>query len=724
MSVTLPNFTRRTFVRASAAASGALVLGFDWLAGSRAQAAEGIETSGNPIAEAPEGFQPNAYLRIEPDGKIILMAPNPELGQGVKTSLPMIVAEELDADWSQVEVQQAPLNPEGFGPQYAGGSNSVWSNWTGMRRAGATARTMLVAAAAAEWNVPAARLKTADSVITDPASGRSVRYAEIAPKVDPSNLPSEVKLKERDEFRLLGKRIPQTDNARIFTGQPLYGADLEAEGMAIGTIIHPPAFGAKLKSFDTETLNGVSGVKQVFSFDDCVVIFAETTWEAFEARKRLRIDWEMPEKRENSTQQFDEARALLDHPPTEVLRDIGNVDVALERAAHVIEATYEVPFLPHATLEPMNCFADVRADRALVRGPMQVPAGARRQIAKALDLPEDKVRVEMTRIGGGFGRRLANDFAYEAAIASKIAGCPVKLVWTREEDMARGMYRPAGVYRYRAGIDVNGNIVAWHVQVAGIGHPKPVTSSNFPAGSIPNFRIDTRAIDSKVTTMPWRAPNNNICGYLDQTFIDYVAAEIGKNPLAIRRELLDRAAANPNQDEVDYEVPRYRAVLDTVAKMANWGERKEAGVFQGLATRFCHRSYAAQIAEVSVTDDGKLKILRVYCALDCGLVVNRSGAENQVEGGIIDALGSICFGEVSIAESKAVQQNFNAYRLIRMSEAPPEIVIQFVETDYAPTGLGEPSFPPAPPALANAILAATGKRITRLPFAKSGVVSV
>jgi isoquinoline 1-oxidoreductase beta subunit len=289
--------------------------------------------------------------------------------------------------------------------------------------------------------------------------------------------------------------------------------------------------------------------------------------------------------------------------------------------------------------------------------------------------------------------------------------------------MARGMYRPAGVYRYRAGVDAEGNLEGWHVQVVGIGHPKPTTTSNFPAGSVPHFRIDTRAIDSEVTTMPWRAPNNNICGYLDQTFIDHIAAEIGKDPLDFRRELLDRAAANPDTTKVDYEVKRHRAVLDAVAKMANWGERRDPGVFMGIATRFSHRSYVAQVAEVSVSEAGELRVHRVHCAVDCGIVVNRSGAENQIEGGIIDAIGSIWFGELTIAESKAVQRNFDRYRLIRINEAPPEINIRFLETDYAPTGLGEPSFPPAPPAVANAIFAATGKRITRLPFLKSGVIT-
>ncbi|MFP4281281.1 MAG: molybdopterin cofactor-binding domain-containing protein [Opitutales bacterium] len=708
----LPPVSRRSFIKASAAAGGGLLLGIHLVRPARATAAD--------PANPPENQAANAYLRVAPDGRVTLLSPNPEIGQGVKTAMPMVVAEELDVPWEQVSVEQAPLDTEAYANQFAGGSLSITLGWDALRKAGASGRYLLRAAAAQEWDVPLADVETrGDGFVHHPKTGNKLAYGALTATAATLEVPDSPPLKDPKDFRLLGSSIKNVDNRAILTGQPLYGIDTRREGMRYAAVARPPAFGAKLKSVDSSAAEDMPKVEKVVRLENSVAVIAGGTWEAFKARDALELEWEMPDPRESTRQQFADAAKLLEGPPEQVRRADGDVEAGLQAAAQVIEATYEVPFLPHAMLEPLNFYADVREDRVELHGPTQVPAQARTEVAKLTGLPESKITVTMTRQGGGFGRRLHTDSVIEAAAVSQAAGLPVNVVWTREDCMTAGFYRPAGLYRFRAGLDEEGKLSTWHLALAGIGNESPVAVGNFPAACVPNFQIDSRAVPGKVTTLWWRAPNNNICGFLDQTFLDEIAHTLGKDPLAFQLELLEIAAKEP-VGELSFDPARYRRVLETAAEMAAWGTSPGEGIHAGIAARYSHRSYVAQVAHVSV-NDGRLKVHKVFCAVDCGIVVNRSGALTQIEGGIIDGIGSCWFGDLPIQDSAATAKNFDRYRLIRLREAPA-IETRFIESDLHPTGLGEPSLPPAPAAVANAIFAATGQRIRKVPFVQSGVI--
>jgi isoquinoline 1-oxidoreductase subunit beta len=701
--------SRRSFLKTTAFAGGALLLGFDpFLTG-------GSVVSLKDLSAVPGGvsFQPNAFIRIGADGIITIMAPNPEIGQGVKTSLPLLVAEELDVDWNTIQVEQAGLDTKNFNRQSAGGSGSIRSSWKSFRKAGATARKMLVEAAAGTWNVNADECYTEKGFVIHKPSGKKLSYGDLAEKASQLKVPSDVNLKDSKEFNLIGKRIHNVDNRKIVTGKMDFGIDTKREGMLYAMVARPPAFGKKLKSFDDKGALSVAGVKKVLQAGNKIAVLATSTWSAKKGRDALKIEWEDDGKPENTTDHLEAFAKLVTQKTDKPKRNDGDVDSSFPNAAKIIERTFVAPFLPHAPMEPMNFFADVHDDAVELYGPTQTPSRARSDVSKLLKIPEEKITVGLSRMGGGFGRRLQSDYAVEAAEISNLAKAPVQVMWTREDDMQAGFYRPAGMYSYKAALDKDNQLIGWHLKAAAINSGNASRENSFPAGAVPNFRIDSHNLESKVTVGAWRAPTHNFIAFAEESLLDEIAHTAGKDPVAFHLELLDKAKSNPT-GTVEYDPERYKTVIKTAAEMGNWGKKADNGIYKGFGAHFSFGSYVAQVAEISVKDN-KIKVHKVFCAVDCGQVVNLSGAETQVEGGIIDGLGVALYGKLTIENGKAVQKNFNAYNLIRISDAP-DVEVKFIENNIDPTGLGEPGLPPIAPAVCNAIFAATGKRITKLPI--------
>ncbi|MEZ4774129.1 MAG: molybdopterin cofactor-binding domain-containing protein [Bacteroidia bacterium] len=701
---TSTKFDRRSFLKVTSLAGGGMLLGFNWMYGCRPPAANTTPAVVSDI---------NAYLKIASDGVVTIIAPNPEIGQGVKTSMPMIIAEELDVAWEKVRIEQGGLDSQNFQRQVAGGSGSIRSSWEGLRQAGATARQMLIEAAAARWQVPVSECTTDNGHVLHAASDKKLSYAELATEAAGVTPPENVQVKDFSQFKILGKRIPNSDNRRIVTGKMPYGIDTTREGMKIAVILRPPAFGQTLDTVDDTDAKAMPGVDAVLTFDNKIAVVGNSTWEVLKGREALKVTWKAPAKPESTDAHLAIFDQLIQKNADKPQREDGNAPAAIKKAAKVIEAVYEAPFLPHNTMEPMNFFAHVREDGVELLGPTQTPARAREEVAKMLDIPEEKVTVMMTRMGGGFGRRLRTDYALEAAMVSKLAGVPVKVVWTREDDMTGGIYRPAGKYRYQAGIDAEGNLIAWHCRAAAINTGNATRQNSFPAGALPHFRVDSHNVESAITTGAWRAPNHNFVGYCEESFMDEIAHELGKDPVQFRLDLLEKAKSKPGGN-VDYNPERFQQVIRQVAEKAGWGKPMPEGVFQGFGCHFSFGSYVAQIAEVSVTG-GEIKVHKVTSVVDCGLVVNLSGAETQVEGGMVDGLGTARFGELTFENGMPQKSNFDKYRMIRMRETP-EMEVHFVQSSENPQGLGEPGLPPVGGAVANAIFAATGKRIRKLPF--------
>ena len=664
---------------------------------------------------ADEVFAPNAFLKIDGSGIVSLMAPNPEVGQGIKTALPMLVAEELEVDWAKVVIIQAPLNTKDFTRQVAGGSGSIRSSWDSFRKAGATARQMLIEAGAQTWGVPVDECYAEKGFIVHRSSGKKLGYGELASKAASVAVPTDVKLKDAKDYKLIGSRIRNVDTKSIVTGKPLYGIDTKIEGMLYTMVARPPAFGKKLKSVDDTAARAIPGVKNVVTWENRVAVLATSTWVAKKGRDALKIEWE-DDGRLDSTEEISAMfKDLVQKKHDQPKRKDGDVDAALASASKVVESVFEAPFLSHAPMEPMNFFAHVKDDGSVcMTGPTQTPARTRADVAKALNIAEDKVFVGMTRQGGGFGRRLQADYSLEAAMISSIAKAPVQVIWTREDDQQGGFYRPAGMYRYRAAIDSNNDFTAWYLIASGVNQGNASRENSFPAGAVKNFQVDSHNLESKITVGPWRAPNHNFIAFTEESFIDEIAHALKKDPVAFRLELLDRAKAN-TFGKVDYDVERYKAVVKTAADMGKWGTQGVNKIYKGFGAHFSFGTYVAQVADISITD-GKVKVHKVYCAVDCGRVINYAGAENQIEGGIIDGLGHALYGELTFDKGTAKQKNFNTYKLIRMVDAP-EIEVKFINTDASPQGLGEPCLPPIAAAVSNAIFAATGQRLRKLPIA-------
>ena len=726
MTLIKTTYNRRSFLKSGSLAGGGMILGFSWLASCK--------PSPEQVSNIPkEWFDINSFLKIGDNGMVTIMSPNPEIGQNVKTSMPMIVADELGVDWKNVIVEQAPLNTDIFQRQLAGGSQSIRVGWSGLRMAGATAKHMLVAAAADTWQVDASEITVDAGVISHTASNNSAGFGDMASKAATMPVPEEVKLKETNDFDIIGTDRRNVDGPNIITGKPLFGIDIQEEGMMIAMIVHPPAFGMTYKSMNADAVKSMPGIKDVFpidvykddtekqwsdagGIDKLVAIVGESTWQCMQAKKALNVEWEESSALE-STEGHDEALTkLLNTSSKQPARKDGNVASAFKKADKVIERTYSAPFLAHNTMEPMNFYADVTAERALFNGPIQTPEFLEKTLASRLGMPVEKIDIKMSRMGGGFGRRLYGTFGVEAAVISQHMKAPIKLVYTREDDMTQGTYRPTYKVKYKAGLDKEGNLIAWHVKGAG-SNDDLLFENRFPAGAVDNYLAEKFSLETNVTTGAWRAPRSNFVAGAEQAFLDEVAETAGKDPIEFRLELFDRAIKNPvgEPEKNDYDPVRYAGVLKLVREKSGWDGSKKNGAARGVSAYYCHNSYVAQVLDLA-TDSKSPKVTKVWCAVDCGIVINPMAAKNQIEGGIIDGIGHATYSEMTFEDGKPQHKNFDTYRLIRHKEAPKEIESFFVDNGIDPTGLGEPSLPPIIGALANALYKATGQRHYNQPF--------
>lgn len=662
-----------------------------------------------------EWFDLNAFLSIADNGKVTIMSPNPEVGQNVKTSMPMIVADELDVDWKDVTVKQAPLNSESFTRQVAGGSQSIRQGWQSLRMAGATAREMLKNAAAKKWNVSAGDCKTEAGFVIH--GNDKISYGEIATLAATMEVPTEVRLKAPSEFKIIGTDRRNVDVEGVITGKPLYGVDIKREGMVHAVVLRPPAFGLKLKSFDDSDARKINGVSDVLQFGNKIAVLANSTWAALKGQRALKAEWEEDTKLESTTYHDKKMRDLLTTKSVEPKRSDGNAKAQFGKANKVIEKTYEAPFLPHNAMEPMNFFANVTAEKAELIGPIQTPERTRARVAELLGRPESEVTIDMTRMGGGFGRRLYGDFALEAAEISSLAKVPVKVIFSREDDMTAGTYRPGSKYKFKAAIK-NGKLVAYHLVGAGVNMGNATRENNFPACALDHYLVESHELKSNITTGAWRAPITNFLAFAEQSFLDEVASELGQDPVQFRLDLFARAKENPVGD-LQYDVDKSVGVIKLAAEKSGWGKAPE-GVYQGFSTYYSHNTYVAEVADVVMQGNNPV-VQKVTCAIDCGIVVNPIAAINQVQGGVIDGIGHAMFGDFTFENGQPQSKNFDKYRMIRMKEAP-QVDVHFVKSDNDPTGLGEPSLPPAGGAIANAIAKATGKRFYKQPFIKEQIM--
>ncbi|HYC87105.1 MAG TPA: molybdopterin cofactor-binding domain-containing protein, partial [Chryseosolibacter sp.] len=603
METNRPN--RREFLKIAATTSGGLLLGFHW--NDSSACAMEVLSNGDAIALADIPF--NSYLSIAPDGIVTIFSPNPELGQNIKTSFPMIVAEELDADWSKVKVVQAALDTKKFERQLTGGSGAIPHSWERLRKAGATARHMLVEAAAKRLGLPAAAMTTGNGFVIHAETGRKLGYGELATEASSIPVPAEVKLKAIRDFKLIGTPVPNVDNLPMITGKPLYGIDFYREGMLHAMIQRPQAFGMKLKSVDSAAAKSMPGIVDVVTFKNNVAVVGKSTWQVSKARKALKIEYEREGNIESSP---DHDKIFLDllngNEGVTVKRKDGDVDVAFANAAKVVTREYQCPFLPHNPMEPMNFFAHVREDGVELIGPTQTPDMARNETAKLLGLAPDKITLELTRLGGGFGRRLKADYVLEAAELSSIIKAPVKVIWTREDDMGGGSYRPAVRYRFSAALDAQGKLIGYRLRGVGINAGNTTREDNFPSGAVDNLLIETVEYKSPITTGAWRAPITNFLAFAEQSFLDEVAFEAKADPVKFRLELLEKAKQSP-VGAIKYDIARMKGVIELAAEKSGWGTRKN--VAQGFSVYFSHRSYVAQVADIEVKN-GKPVLQKIH----------------------------------------------------------------------------------------------------------------
>ena len=698
------NLSRRNFLKTSVLASGGMLIGFNFLQACKPEAKM-------PVDIASLNFNDfNAFIKISDEGYVTIYSPNPEIGQGVKTSMPMIIAEELDVEWNKVNVAQGALDTKNFTRQVAGGSQSIRQGWDALRQTGATAKQMLINAAAVKWNVDASTCTASKGTITN-ANGETLSYGEVVKEAAVLEVPENVTLKETTEYTIIGKDAVNVDIDKIITGKPLFGLDYKAENMLIASVLRPPSFGQKLESFDDSKAKEVSGVVNVLKFGDKVAVLANSTWAAMKGKKAITAKWSnnKPESTENHNKILTD---ILDGKKFNTRREDGDVNKAFSEADKVIERTYHSPFLPHNCLEPMNFYANVTADKVHLVGPIQTPQWTVNRVAQLLERKVEEIHCEMTRMGGGFGRRLYGDFALEAAEISSLASTPIKVVFSREDDMTAGTYRPAIKYRIKAALK-DGKVTGYHLKEAAInGNMYGLIPNFFPAGCIPNYKVDTGNYKSNITTGAWRAPYTNFLAFAEQSFFNEIANELGKDHTNLVLELLQNVKGTTDK-RIEYSGQRMEDTIKLVKEKANWG-KKEEGVYQGFAAYYSHNTHVAEVAEV-VLKDGYPVVQKVTAAVDCGIVVNPTGAVNQVQGGVIDGIGHAMYGDFSFKDGKPEFQNFDKYRLIRMQETP-QVDVHFVQNDKSPTGLGEPGLPPAGGAVANAIHNALGQRLYSQPF--------
>ena len=741
-TTTGPGLSRRTILKAAAAAGGGLLLQA-WLAPlARADA---------PLA--PEGAVAglNAFIRIAPDGVVTIMSKNPEIGQGIKTMLPMVIAEELDVDWANVRIEQASLDEASFGRQFAGGSMATPLNYDPLRRVGAAGRQMLVAAAARRWGVLASDCRTEPGIVLHAASGRSAGYGVLASLAATMPVPdlAEVPLKDPAGFRIIGRPIPGIDNAALVTGRPLFGIDVTVPGMLHAVFHKCPVFGGTVKSANIEAIKALPGVHDAFivkaaeanrhgdpqGVADGVAIVAKSWWVANRARGTLEVEWDEGPNAAQGSEGFAQGAArLAQAAPASHLRRDGDVAAALTGAAQVVEAAYSYPFLAHLSLEPQNCTAHVLDGKVVLWAPTQAPAAGAKLVAATLGISESDVTVHMTRVGGGFGRRLRNDAMAEAAWIAKRVGAPVKLLWTRPDDVRHDFYRPAGFHFLRGGLDAKGGLIAFSDHFVTFGRGGKAADSaamgadEFPARLVPHLAYGQSLMELGVPTGPLRAPGSNGLAFVFQSFLDELAHRAGRDPVEFQLALLGErrvlASSTGRADpQRDFDTGRMRDVLSAVAEMAGWSRRQAlpARTGMGVAAYFCHLGYFAEVVQVTVAAEGAIRLDKVWIAGDVGRqIINPSGAAQQVEGAALDGLGAALGQAVTIDRGRVVQANFDTLRPLSMDRAPP-VEIRFLTSDHPPTGLGEPALPPVIPALCNAIFAATGRRVRSLPIDPQGL---
>ena len=699
------NFSRRNFLKTSVLAGGGMLIGFNLLSACRPEAIVPVDISKLNFNDF------NAFIKISEEGYVTIFSPNPEIGQGVKTSMPMIIAEELDVSWDKVSVAQGLYDPVNYQRQVAGGSQSIRFGWDALRQTGATTKQMLVNAAAAKWSVEASTCSASQGIITN-ANGETLGYGEVVKEAAILEIPENVSLKESKDYNIIGQDIKNVDIHKIITGKPLFGLDYISEGMVYASVLRPPAFGKKLASFDDRITKGINGVLEVVKFGDKIAVLGSNTWAAMKGKKALVAEWKNDAKLESTKDHDTELFKILNGKKFETNREDGNVESAFRNADKIIERTYESPFLPHNCMEPMNFYAHVTPEKVHLVGPIQTPAWTASKISKLLNRKPEEIHLEMTRMGGGFGRRLYGDFAEEAAQISNITKKPIKVVFSREDDMTAGTYRPAIKYRIKASIK-DGKITGYHLKEAAInGNMYGLIANFFPAGCIPNYKVSTANYKSKITTGAWRAPYTNFLAFAEQSFFNELATELDKDHPSLLIELLQNVKGTKDE-RIQYSPERMEETIKLAVKKSNWGNTTE-GTYQGFSAYYSHNTHVAEVADI-VMKNGMPLVKKVTVAVDCGIVVNPLGAKNQVEGGVIDGIGHAMYGDFSFKEGTPQAVNFDNYRLIRMQETP-EVSTHFVESGLSPTGLGEPGLPPAGGAVANAIHTATGERLLKQPF--------
>jgi isoquinoline 1-oxidoreductase beta subunit len=736
-SDTIHSLSRRGFLKVAGGAAGGLVLGLSMGAPGEAQA----QSAGPP----PRPFAPGAFVRVAPDGKITLISKNPEIGQGIKTGFGVILAEELDAKWSDVTVEQAEVNRAVYGTQIAGGSMSIPRAWDELRYAGAGARAMLVAAAAQRWGVPASDLTTSDSTVIHAASGRKASYGSLATAAAALPVPDiqSLKLKARKDYTLIGKRFTGVDNAALVRGQPLFALDVQLPGMKYASIAKCPSVGGKAKSFNADEIKKLPGILDAFIVEGTppvtdvmktgvlpgVAIIGKSTWAVFSARKALKIEWDTSTASKDSWTDFvKQAKALASNTQGEVVvKTKGDVDKALAAAktnTKTVEAFYQFGFVSHAQLEPQNTVAWFKDGSVELWAPMQLPDPA--LVAAAAGLPADKVKLNQMRVGGGFGRRLMNDFVCEAAYLSRRVEGPVQVVWTREDDMRHDAYRVGGFMGYRAGLDAQGKLSAFDAHMVSfkdtasgkVSKGGGISPSEFPADYVDDYRASQSLLPLSTPTVWWRAPGASTMAWVQQSFLHEVAVAAGRDHVEFLLELFGRGTGEGAPPAAGLDPGRAIGVIKLAAEKAGWGKPLPKGHHLGVAFYFSHLGHIAEVAEVSVDASKTITVHRVTVAADVGPVINLSAAENQCEGSVVDAIGTMTL-EVTIEDGAAQQTNFDRYPLPRMAISP-QVDVHFVRSEHSPTGLGEPVFPPVVPAICNAIYAATGHRIRTLPVTQEG----
>jgi isoquinoline 1-oxidoreductase beta subunit len=718
--------SRRSLLRAGVAAGGGFYLSARLVGAARAAVAGAPAVAGPPL---------NAYVKIAPDGLVTITAKNPECGQGIKTMLPMLIAEELDVDWKDVRIVQAMNDPATYPRQIAGGSTATPTNWDPMRRVGAAGRQMLVQAAADGWGVPAAECSTTPGVVHHAGSGRSATYGSLAARAAAVPAPKleTVTLKDPKSFRIIGKPTSNIDNPAVVTGEPLFGIDVTVPGMKYAVFQKCPVFYGRCMDANLAEIKALPGVVEAFMIEggkdlaglsSGVAIVGESWWHANRARAALKVQWdEGPMADHSSAGYAAQAAALAARPPQFNIRNDGDVEAAFRGAAKVVEAEYAYPFVSHAPLEPQNCTAHWTGDKVEIWAPSQNPEPGRQLVAKTLGVKPEDIAIHMIRSGGGFGRRLSNDYMVEAAAIARHARLPVKLVWAREDDMRHDLYRPGGFHYLKAAVDSSGKVIAWKNHFVSFGadgkfiNAAEYAATEFPARFIPNYQLDASLIATQIPTGPMRAPRSNALAFVSQSFADELAHAAGRDPLEFQIALLGEPRIyGEKYSREGYDSGRMLAVLKLVGERSGWGKRQlPPGHGLGVAHYFSHLGYFAEVVEASVADSGKVKVHKVWVVGDIGAqVINPSGAVNQVQGAVIDGIGQVLNARITFENGRTRQSNFGDYPLIRMADAPP-VDVHFLITDNPPTGLGEPALPPAVPALCNAIFAASGKRIRSLP---------